>query len=114
MSDMLLALSTVSQQVLTLFILLALGFVLGKTKIITKEGSHGLTNLVMYIVTPAMNIYAFQQPYVKEDMHNFLIVGGIVDWRGMGAALVFMIFCAVLGTGLTFISTRSLEKEARR
>ena len=89
MKDMLLALSTVSQQVLTLFLLLALGFILGKAKIITKEGSHGLTNLVMYIVTPAMNIYAFQQPYVAEDMRNFLIVGvgavlSIVALAGIG------------------------------
>ena len=89
MKDMLLALSTVSQQVLTLFILLALGFILGKTKIITKEGSHGLTNLVMYIVTPAMNIYAFQQPYVKEDMHNFLIVGA--------GAVVSIVVLALIG-----------------
>ena len=89
MSDMLLALSTVSQQVLTLFLLLALGFILGKTKIITKEGSHGLTNLVMYIVTPAMNIYAFQQPYVAEDMRNFLIVGA--------GAVVSIVVLAVIG-----------------
>ena len=89
MSEMLLALSTVSKQVLTLFILLALGFILGKAKVITKEGSTGLVNLVMYIVTPAMNIYAFQQPYVKEDMHNFLIVGA--------AAAVSIFVLAVIG-----------------
>lgn len=89
MREMLLALSTVSQQVLTLFILLALGFVLGKAKVITKEGSTGLVNLVMYIVTPAMNIYAFQQPYVKEDMRNFCIVGA--------AAAVSILVLAVLG-----------------
>lgn len=89
MSDMLLALSTVSQQVLTLFLLLALGFVLGKLKIITKEGSTGLLNLIMYIVTPAMNIYAFQQPYVAEDMRNFCIVGA--------AAVVSIVVLAVIG-----------------
>lgn len=89
MSDMLLALSTVSQQVLTLFLLLALGFVLGKLKIITKEGSTGLLNLIMYIVTPAMNIYAFQQPYVAEDMRNFCIVGV--------GAVVSIVVLAVIG-----------------
>lgn len=89
MKDMLLALSTVSQQVLTLFLLLALGFILGKTKIITKEGSHGLTNLVMYIVTPAMNIYAFQREYVAADMRNFIIVGV--------AAVLSIVVLAVIG-----------------
>lgn len=93
MSEMLLALSTVSQQVLTLFLLLALGFILGKAKVITKEGSQGLVNLVMYIVTPAMNIYAFQQPYVAEDMRNFCIVGvaavvSIVVLAGIGRLFI--------------------------
>ena len=64
-----------------------------------------------------------QQTNGQSMMHLFanclgpavlsLIVGAIVDWRGMGAALLFMIFCAVVGTGLTFISTRSLKKEGR-
>ena len=46
MSEMLLALSTVSKQVLTLFILLALGFILGKAKVITKEG---VTDITLYV-----------------------------------------------------------------
>ena len=64
-----------------------------------------------------------QQTNGQSMMHLFanclgpavlsLIVGAIVDWRGMGAALLFMIFCAVVGTGLTCISTRKLVKEAR-
>ena len=64
-----------------------------------------------------------QQTNGQSMMHLFanclgpavlsLIVGAIVDWRGMGAALLFMIFCAVLGTVLTCISTRSLRKERR-
>lgn len=65
-----------------------------------------------------------QQTNGQSMMHLFsnclgpavlsLIVGAIVDWRGIAAALIFMIGCAVLGTGLTFISTRSLVKEARK
>ena len=81
MHDILLMFSTTAQQVLTLFILLGLGFLLGKIGLITKEGSHTLVNIIMYIVTPAMNIYAFQQPYVAEDMRNFGIValGAVVS-----------------------------------
>ena len=75
MQDIILIFSTTAQQVLTLFILLGLGFVLGKVKIITKEGSQGLVNFILYIITPAMMIYAFQRPYVAEDMKNFIIVG---------------------------------------
>ena len=81
MHDILLMFSTTAQQVLTLFILLGLGFLLGKLGVITHEGSHTLVNIIMYIVTPAMNIYAFQQPYVAEDMRNFGIValGAVVS-----------------------------------
>ena len=64
-----------------------------------------------------------QQTNGQSMMHLFanclgpavlsLIVGAIVDWRGMGAALLFMIFCAIAGAALTCISTRKLVKEAR-
>lgn len=63
-----------------------------------------------------------QQTNGQSMMHLFsnclgpavlsLIVGAIVDWQGIGAALVFMIGCAIVGTVLTFISTKSLKKEA--
>lgn len=89
MHDILLMFSTTAQQVLTLFILLGLGFLLGKIGLITKAGSDTLVNLIMYIVTPAMNIYAFQQPYVAADMRNFLIVGA--------GAVVSIVVLAVLG-----------------
>ena len=41
-----------------------------------------------------------------------LIVGAIVDWRGIDAALVFMIGCGVLGTVLTCISMAKTKLEA--
>ena len=43
-----------------------------------------------------------------------LIVGAIVDWRGIDAALVFMIGCGVLGTVLTCISMAKTKLEARK
>lgn len=65
-----------------------------------------------------------QQTNGQSMMHLFsnclgpavlsLIVGAIVDWRGIGGALIFMICCAILGTVLTFITTRNLKKEGRR
>lgn len=102
MSEILVALSTVSQQVLTLFILLALGFVLGKTNIITKESSTALVNLVMYIVTPAMLISAFQRPFVAEDLGNFIIVG---------VAAVFLIGLSAV---ISMILIRDKDESRRR
>ena len=43
-----------------------------------------------------------------------LMVGAIVDWRGIDAALVFMIGCGVLGTVLTCISMAKTKLEARK
>lgn len=71
---MLLAFTTVTQQVLVLFILLLIGFVLGKCKLIDQRGSLTMSNLVMYVVTPCMLISAFQRPFVAADFRNFLIV----------------------------------------
>lgn len=102
MSDMLLALSTISQQVLILFILLALGFILGKTGIITNEGSSGLVNLIMYIVTPGMVISAFQRPFVAADFRNFLIVG---------LAAIILI---VLSIGLSMLCIHDKDEQRRR
>ena len=39
-----------------------------------------------------------------------LIVGAIVDWRGISAALIFMIGCGILGTVLAFISIGKLKR----
>ena len=65
-----------------------------------------------------------QQTNGQSMMHLFanclgpavlsLIVGAIVDWRGMGAALLFMIGCAIAGAALTYFTTRTLKKEGRR
>ena len=82
------------------------------------------------LLLPATVYYAAQVLTPKQQtdgqsmMHLFsnclgpavlsLIVGAIVDWRGIGAALLFMIGCAILGMVLTCITTRSLVKEGRR
>ena len=64
---------TVGQQVLILFALMAVGFVLGKAKLMDDRGSLAMTNLVMYAVSPAMMVVAFQREKDTADLHNFLI-----------------------------------------
>lgn len=51
----------VSIQVAILFILIATGFVCGKTKLITKDGAKYLTNVVLYIATPCVIVSSFQK-----------------------------------------------------
>lgn len=64
---------TVGQQVLILFALMAVGFVLGKAKLMDDRGSLAMTNLVMYAVSPAMMVVAFQREKNAADLHNFLV-----------------------------------------
>ena len=64
---------TVGQQVLILFALMAVGFVLGKVKLMGDKGSLAMTNLVMYAVSPAMMVVAFQREKDTADLHNFFV-----------------------------------------
>ena len=69
---MLLSFLTVGQQVLILFVLMAVGYILGKIKFLDDHGSLAITNLVMYVVSPAMMVVAFQRERSGEGLHNFL------------------------------------------
>ena len=68
---MIVAFLTVGKQVLILFLLMIVGFVLGKTKVITEQGSAGMSNVVMYTAIPAMLIVAFQRELVPSDLGSF-------------------------------------------
>ena len=64
---------TVGQQVLFLFALMAVGFLLGKTRLMDDRGSLAMTKLVMYAVSPAMMVVAFQRDKNAQDLHNFAL-----------------------------------------
>ncbi len=57
---------TIGQQVLVLFILIAVGFVCGKKGVITKHASKVMTDIVLYAVTPCVMISAFQRDFSME------------------------------------------------
>lgn len=65
---------TVGQQVLILFILVGVGFFMGKAKLIDDHISRGMTNLVIYVVLPCMSVVSFQRPLERESLHNFFMV----------------------------------------
>ena len=54
---------TVSQQVAILFILIGIGFICGKTKFLADTAVTGMTDFVLYIVTPCVMLQAFQRPF---------------------------------------------------
>ena len=65
---------TVGQQVLILFILIAVGFVLGRLKMIDEHTSRGMSNIVLSVVTPCLSIVSFQRPLDTASLRNFGLV----------------------------------------
>ena len=65
---------TVGRQIITLYLLMAAGYVLGKVKLIDDRGSLCISNLVMYVVSPCMMLVAFQRPLERELLHAAFIV----------------------------------------
>lgn len=65
---------TVAEQVLILFILIAIGFAANKTKIVSSEAVKGITNIILYIVTPATIINSFNRSLDMEMMKGLIIV----------------------------------------
>ena len=68
---------TVGRQIITLYLLMAVGYALGKVKLIDDRGSLCMSNLVMYVVSPCMMLVAFQRPLERELLHEFAIMLGV-------------------------------------
>ena len=54
---------TVGQQVAILFILIGVGFISGKTKFLSDTAVTGMTDFVLYVVTPCVMVQAFQRDF---------------------------------------------------
>ncbi len=63
----------IAQQVLVLFILIAIGFLCGKKEILTNSSSKHMTDIVLYVVTPCVMISAFQRKFTFDLLANILI-----------------------------------------
>ena len=57
---------TVGTQVLILFAMISMGFVLSKTKMVTEAGVSGMTNTLLWAVTPCLVIEVFCRSFEKD------------------------------------------------
>ncbi len=64
---------TVGEQVLILFVLIAIGFICGKTKLINEQGSKVMADIVLYFVTPCVIISAFQREFDVTMLIKLLV-----------------------------------------
>lgn len=65
---------TVGQQVVYLFVIVLVGYVLGRVKLMNDAVSLGMSNLVLFVVNPAVTIFSFQRPREAEGFRNFCLV----------------------------------------
>jgi len=64
---------TVGNNVLVLFVLIGLGFVCNKIKLISGKTVKEMTNFVLYIVTPCVIINSYQREFDKNMMKGLFI-----------------------------------------
>lgn len=64
---------TVGQQVLILFILVLIGFVLGKRGVMNDAGGRICSDLAMFLATPCVIITSFQREYSDAVLKSLLI-----------------------------------------
>ncbi len=66
---------TVAIQVLILFILIFVGYVLGKGKLLNENAIGGITNLILYVATPAAVLQSFtSEVKTPEKTRNLILL----------------------------------------
>ena len=74
----------VAQQVGVLFILIAIGFVCNKTRLLKEIAVKGMTDLVLFVVTPCLIVISFQREFEAQLL------------SGLGMTLVIAIVSNIL------------------
>ena len=93
---------TVGQQVIVLFLLMGVGFLCGKTRLLGDKAVKGISDLVLIIATPCMIVQSFQYDVKAELMRNFLV------------ALVFAVLLHVAMIAFVYVVFREKEEARRR
>ncbi len=100
MTELMQNFGSVATQVAVLFILIAIGFICGKTKLINDNVSKGLSDIVLYFATPAVIIKSFLRPFDQAMFTKLMIAFAI--------SIVFHLVAGVLAYSLL---KSNIEKE---
>lgn len=87
----------VSEKVGLLFILIAVGFLCQRTKLLTEEANKCMADIVMYFVTPCVIINAFGSTlYAKEELLEILKNIGIVAIIAVAVHILMIVIVSVI------------------
>jgi len=93
--------SIVLNQVVVMFILMAVGFFCFKIKILNDSGKRQLTDLLLLVVNPLVVINAYQMPFDKKLASNLLI------------AFLLAAISHAIAIAIAYISIRSKKNSIR-
>ncbi len=92
---------TVFTQVIILFILIFLGAILNKTKILNDSAIKGMTDVVLYIVTPAAIIKSFIREFSPALLKNL----------GLGLIATFLAHVIFILISVLVIKSRDISRQ---
>jgi len=72
-----------------MFIMMAIGFLLGKLKIITNDGNRVLSNISLFLVSPLLSFVSYQREFSPSIAKNLLVTLGLT-------ALLYVVQIAVV------------------
>ena len=61
------------EQIIQLFLMIFMGFVIVKARLLKSEDSRVLSVIVLYLIVPCVIINAFQVDYTKDTVQGLLI-----------------------------------------
>ena len=81
------------QQIVVMVLMMAVGVALIKTKTINETGVTQLSNIAMYVATPAVIIQAFAIDYNREQLVNGLWVAAFFALAMLLSAILARVAC---------------------
>ncbi len=82
---------TLANQVFIMFLIMTIGFLLYRFKVVVERTADDMTTVLLYIVTPALILKTYQQDYSADDAKKLLVALGIsASAMALGIAVSFL------------------------
>lgn len=82
-----------AQKILSMFVIMAMGFALVRTRVVSSEDSRGVSLATLYVISPCMIVSAFQMEMTHEVASGFVLALG----AGLLVQVLFWLLSVVFG-----------------